>query len=100
MGMGQLRPQLHQKQSSGRYVVLLRFAEVLVPIRELVSVFDVPSHPKYHIPLMECFQGRGKMCRATALPTCIQFAQISAFPRACAARQPTLWEAGLLGMRS
>jgi hypothetical protein len=44
--MGQLRPQLHQKQSSGRCVVLLRFAEVPVPIRELVSVFDVPSHLK------------------------------------------------------
>jgi hypothetical protein len=51
-----LRPLFDQKQSSGSQVILLRFAQTLVPSRELVGVLDVPCHQKQYIPLMEYIQ--------------------------------------------
>jgi hypothetical protein len=52
-----LRSLFDQQQSGGSQVILLRFAEIAVPFRELVSVLDIPSHQGQYIPLMEYIQG-------------------------------------------
>jgi hypothetical protein len=49
----QLRPLLHEQKANGGYVILLRLAELAVPFREFVGVFDIPNHPLDYIPLVE-----------------------------------------------